>query len=286
LKRPLVNTRDEPHADPERFRRLHVICGDATMCDVATFLKVGTTALLLLLIEDNVLDPDAFTLASPVEAVKAVSRDRGLGATVELAEGRSVTALDLQWEYLDAVKGYLKTGGAAEALDGADWPDEVVSRWEYVLSALEADPSTLAREIDWVAKLELLEAYRERHNLAWEDPKLRLIDLQYHDVDPKRGLFHTLRSSGRIERLVTDEEIEDAMISPPEDTRAYFRGTCLARYASQLVAASWDALIFDLDGQTLKRVPMLEPLRGTAAHTRALIEANPEPAGLVAALQA
>jgi proteasome accessory factor A len=285
LKRPIVNTRDEPHADPERFRRLHVILGDANMCDVANFLKVGTTALVLMLIEDSVLDPEPFTLATAVEAIKTISRDTSLQSTVELANGRHLSALDLQWEYLDVVKGYLKTGRADEALEGTDWPDEVVSRWEYVLTGLESDPSTLARELDWVAKLELLEAYRESRNLGWEDSKLRLIDLQYHDVDPERGLFHKLRNDDRIERIVSDDQIERAMISPPEDTRAYFRGTCLARYASQLVAASWDALIFDLDGQTLKRVPMLDPLKGTAAGTAALLEAHADPAGLVAALQ-
>ncbi|MGH7857779.1 MAG: proteasome accessory factor PafA2 family protein, partial [Candidatus Binatia bacterium] len=254
-------------------------------CDIATFLKVGTTALVLLLIEDAVLEPEAFALGSAVEAMKTISRDPTLRATVKLADGRDVTALDLQWEYLDAVKGYLKSGRADEALEDASWPDDVVARWEYVLTALEEDPSSLGRELDWVAKLELLEAYRERHGLGWEDPKLRLIDLQFHDIDPERGLFHRLQGSGRIERLVSDAEIESAMISPPTDTRAYFRGTCLARYASQLVAASWDALIFDLDGQTLKRVPMLDPLRGTKAHTAALIERNAEPAGLISELQ-
>jgi hypothetical protein len=130
-----------------------------------------------------------------------------------------------------------------------------------------------------------LEAYRDRHDLAWEDPKLRLIDLQYHDVDPARGLFHRLRTSGRIECLVSDEEVERAMISPPSDTRAFFRGSCLARYAGQLAAASWDALIFDLDGRTLKRIPMLDPHRGTAAHTEALLAAHPDPEGLIEALQ-
>lgn len=285
LKRPIVNTRDEPHADPERFRRLHVICGDANLCEVASFLKMGTAALLLLLIEDEAIDVDAFTLASPVPAYKAVSRDFSLTQTIELSSGRRVTAVDLQWEYLDAVKGYLKTGGAAEALEGEEWPDEVVSRWEYVLTALEADPSTLARELDWVAKRELLEGYRERHGLEWTSPKLRLIDLQYHDVDPERGLYYRLEQGGRVERIVSSEEVERAMISPPRDTRAFFRGSCLARYATSLVAASWDALIFDLDGQTLKRVPMLDPLRGTAPHTESLLETHPDPSGLVAALQ-
>jgi len=285
LKRPIVNTRDEPHADPERFRRLHVICGDANLCEVASFLKMGTAALVLMLIEDEVLEPDIFTLTSAVDAYKTVSRDATLQATIELASGRRVTALDMQWEYLDAVKGYLKTGRADEVLEGAEWPEEVASRWEYVLSALEADPRTLGRELDWVAKLELLEAYRDRHDLDWASPKLRLIDLQYHDVDPGRGLYRKLEQSGRVERLVGADEVELAMISPPRDTRAFFRGMCLARYATSLVAASWDALIFDLDGQTLKRVPMLDPVRGTAAHTEALLEAYADPTALVAALQ-
>jgi proteasome accessory factor PafA2 len=285
LKRPIVNTRDEPHADPERFRRLHVICGDANLCEVASFLKMGTAGLMLLLIEDEAIDVEAFTLASPVEAYKAVSRDVSLARTIELASGRHVTAVDMQWEYLDAVKGYLKTGGAAEALEDAEWPDEVVARWEYVLTALEADPATLARELDWVAKRELLEGYRERHGLEWTSPRLRLIDLQYHDVDPERGLYYRLEQGGRVERIVSSDEVESAMISPPRDTRAFFRGSCLARYATSLVAASWDALIFDLDGQTLKRVPMLDPLRGTAIHTEGLLDAYPDPSGLVAALQ-
>ncbi len=161
LKRPIVNTRDEPHADPERFRRLHVICGDANLCEVATFLKMGTTGLLLMLVEDEVLDVESFTLAASVEAYKTVSRDLTLSVPLEMADGRKVSALDLQWEFLDAVKGYLKTGRADEAVEDAEWPDEVVARWEYVLTALEADPSTLARELDWVAKRELLEAYRD-----------------------------------------------------------------------------------------------------------------------------
>ncbi len=285
LKRPIVNTRDEPHADPERFRRLHVICGDANLCEVASFLKMGTAALILLLVEDDIIDPELFTLGTPIDAYKRVSRDPSLQTTVELASGRNVTALDLQWEYLDAVKGYLKTGRADEALEGAEWPEEVVSRWEYVLTALEEDPRSLGRELDWVAKLDLLEAYKDRHGLGWDDPRLRLIDLQYHDVDPHRGLYQKLEQGGRVERIVTTEEVERAMISPPRDTRAFFRGTCLARYATSLVAASWDALIFDLDGQTLKRVPMLDPVRGTAAHTEGLLNEHPEPSGLVAALQ-
>jgi len=284
LKRPIVNTRDEPHADADRFRRLHVILGDANMSEVATFLKVGTTALILMLVEDGALDTDAFTMAAPVAAIKDISRDPDLRTTVELSDGRRVTALEHQWEYLEAVKRYLKTKGDDLDVD-PEWPAEVVSRWEYVLAGLEADPMTLERELDWVAKRALLEGYRERHGLAWNDPKLRMVDLQYHDVDPDRGLYHRLVSADRVERLVGDDEVRAAMTEPPTDTRAYFRGRCLARYATSLVAASWDALIFDLDGQTLKRIPMLDPHRGTEAHTRALIEAHADPRDLVEALQ-
>ncbi len=283
LKRPIVNTRDEPHSDADRYRRLHVILGDANMCDVANLLKVGTTTLLLLMIEDEVIDPDDYALAHPVEAIKQISRDPTLRTVVRRDDGRTVTALELQWEYLEAAKQYLKTRAEPDVV--GEWSSEIVNRWEYVLTALEENPASLARELDWVAKLEVLEGYRERHGLGWDSPKLRLIDLQYHDVTPERGLHHRLVESDRIERIVGDDEIRRAMTEPPEDTRAFFRGTCLARYASKLVAASWDALIFDIDGQTLKRVPMLDPLKGTAAHTRALIEAHPDPAGLVAALQ-
>jgi proteasome accessory factor A len=282
LKRPIVNTRDEPHADAERFRRLHVILGDANMCEVSTFLKVGTTGLLLMLIEDEAVDPDAFAIRAPVEAIKIVSRDTDLRARFEMTDGRRMSALELQWEYLDAVKSYLK---ARPEID-AEWAPEVVARWEYVLTALEGDPSSLERELDWVAKRNLLDAYRERHGLQWGDSRLHLIDLQYHDVLRERGLYYKLELSDRVERLVSDDEVRRAMTEPPADTRAFFRGECLARYASRLVAASWDALIFDVDGQTLKRVPMMDPHKGTAAHTRGLLEANPEPGGLVAALQA
>lgn len=284
LKRPIVNTRDEPHADPERYRRLHVILGDANMCEVATFLKVGTTALVLLAIEDDALDPEPFELASPIEAIKAISRDPSLREPVELADGRRATALELQWEYLEAIKGYLKTR-APEEVTEAEWPEEVVSRWEYVLTALEGDPRSLARELDWVAKLEMLEAYQDRHGLGWDSPKLRLIDLQYHDVSTERGLYNRLLDSGRVERIVGPDEVDRAMTTPPGDTRAFFRGSCLSRYTESLVAASWDGLIFDLDGHTLKRVPMLDPHRGTAAHTAELMELHDSPAALLDALQ-
>lgn len=284
LKRPLVNTRDEPHADADVYRRLHVIVGDANMCEVATFLKVGTTALMLLMIEDEAFDPKSFALAHPVQAVKDISRDPTLRARVQLEDGRQLTALQMQWDYLEAAKRYLKVKGDDIAAD-PEWTAEVVERWEYVLNGLETDPSTMDGQVDWVAKLKLLDGFRDRHDLDWDAPKLRLIDLQYHDVDPAKGLYYKLVEAGKVERLVTDAEVRRAVTEPPTDTRAFFRGRCLARYADHLVAASWDALIFDLESNVLKRVPMTDPFKGTEAHVGALIDANPTPDGLLEALQ-
>lgn len=273
LKRPIINTRDEPHADPEKYRRLHVIVGDANLCEVATFLKVGTTALVLKMIEDDYL-PD-LSLANPVASLHEVSRDLSCRAEVRLADGRRLSAVHLQWEYLERAKKYV------EQEDPTGDNPEVVERWEAVLSALEDDPMQLHRELDWVAKLRLLEAYRSRDGLGWDDPKLRLVDLQYHDVRHDRGLYHRLAAAGKVERLVTEDEIQRAVLEPPEDTRAYFRGTCIARFRDSITAASWDSLIFDTGRDALQRVPMREPLRGTKAHVEDLFARAQDPATLI-----
>jgi proteasome accessory factor A len=273
LKRPIINTRDEPHADPDRYRRLHVIVGDANLCEVATFLKVGTTALVLKMIEDDYL-PD-LTLANPVASLHDVSRDLSCRAVVRLADGRRPTAIELQWEYLERAKKYV------EQEDPAADNEEVVERWESILTALEDDPLQLHRELDWVAKYRLLEGYRERDGLDWSDHKLRLVDLQYHDVRRDKGLYHRLAATGKVERLVTEDEIERAVMEPPEDTRAYFRGRCISRYPDAIAAASWDSMIFDTGREALQRIPMREPLRGTKAHVDQVLERAPDAATLV-----
>jgi proteasome accessory factor A len=273
LKRPIINTRDEPHADPDKYRRLHVIVGDANLCEVATFLKVGATALVLKMIEDEYL-PD-LTLANPVASLHDVSRDLTCRAAIRLADGRQPTAIQLQWEYLERAKKYV------EQEDTTADNQEVVERWEAVLSALEDDPMQLHRELDWVAKYRLLEGYRERDRLDWSDPKLRLVDLQYHDVRREKGLYHRLAAAGKVERLATDEEIEAAVMEPPVDTRAYFRGRCISRFPDAIAAASWDSMIFDAGREALQRIPMREPLRGTRAHVEELLERSPDPATLV-----
>ncbi len=277
LKRPIINTRDEPHADPDKYRRLHVIVGDANLSEVQVYLKVGVTALVLKMIEDEFL-PD-LSLTNPVASLHEVSRDVTCSQVVSLADGRRLTAVQLQWEYLERARKYLEQEATPEELD-------VVRRWEAVLTALEDDPLSLHRQLDWVAKYRLLEGYRDRDGLAWTDPKLRLVDLQYHDVRRDRGLYHRLAASGKVERLVTDEEIERAVMEPPEDTRAYFRGRCISRYPDAIAAASWDSIIFDTGAEALKRIPMREPLRGTRAHVERLLEDSPDAATLVSLLQA
>jgi proteasome accessory factor PafA2 len=278
LKRPIINTRDEPHADPEKYRRLHVIIGDASMCEVATYLRVGTTALILKMVEDDFL-PD-LSLEHPVTALHEVSWDPTLRATVRMADGRTVRPIDLQWEYLDHAKKYAK-----ESDDTASNAD-VLMWWESVLTGLEDDPLSLHRELDWVAKYRLVDAYRERDGLAWDDPKLKLIDLQYHDVRRGKGLYHRLVDGGKVERLVSDAEIEAAVTAPPEDTRAYFRGTCIRRYPEAIMAASWDSVIFDTGRDALQRVPMREPLKGTRDVVEDLFGDAPDAASLVDRLQA
>ena len=278
LKRPIINTRDEPHADPERYRRLHVIVGDANMCEVSTFLKIGMTAIVLKMIEDEFL-PD-LTVLSPVQALHEISRDPTCRATVTLADGRTVTAVQLQWEYLEHAKKYV------EREDDTPEQREVVERWEAVLTALEDDPSTLHQQLDWVAKQRLLQAYRDRDGLEWADPKLRAIDLQYHDVRRDRGLYYRLEATGKVERLTNDAEVDAAIDEPPEDTRAYFRGRCISRYPDSIAAASWDSLIIDTGADALQRIPMREPLRGTKEHVEGLLEQAEDAAALVALLQA
>jgi proteasome accessory factor A len=273
LKRPIINTRDEPHADPERYRRLHVIVGDANLCEVATFLKLGTTSIVLKMIEDGFL-PD-FSLVNPVAAIHDVSRDVSLTSQVSLVDGRKMTALQLQWEYLELARKYV------DREDDTPENREVVERWETVLRGLENDPRTLSAQLDWVAKLRLLEGYRERDGLAWSDAKLRAIDLQYHDVRRDRGLYHRLAQAGKVERITTDEEVQRAIMEPPDDTRAFFRGRCIAKYPDAIAAASWDSLILDTGRDALQRIPMREPLRGTRAHVEELLDACEDAAELV-----
>ncbi len=269
LKRPIINTRDEPHADPEKYRRLHVIIGDANLAEISTYLKVGTTALVLAMIEDRFIDRD-LGVDGPVSALRAVSHDPSLQQLVTLHDGRRLTAVQLQMEYLDLAKKYVEDRYGSDA---DDQTLDVLARWESVLDRLERDPMSLATELDWVAKLKLLEQYRQRDGLGWDDPKLQMIDIQYSDIRPEKGLYQRLVQGGRIQRLLTDETVERAMHEPPTDTRAYFRGRCLEHYPAAVAAASWDSVILDLSGrESLQRVPTIDPLRGSQAHVGELFD--------------
>jgi len=281
LKRPIINTRDEPHADPDKYRRLHVIIGDANMSEISSYLKLGSTALVLAMIEDRFLASD-LSIESPVAELRSISHDPTLKHLVTLRDGRKMTGVQLQMEYLELARKYSedKYGG-----DIDDVTSDVLSRWESVLTRLAEDPMLTSRELDWVAKLEILEGYRSRDGLAWGHPRLQLVDLQYSDVRAERGLYNRLASRGRITRLVTEDDVVAAMDEPPEDTRAYFRGRCLRQYPESVAAASWDSVIFDIPGrESLQRVPTLEPLRGTRAHVGALLDSSATAAELVAAL--
>ncbi len=274
LKRPIVNTRDEPHADAQKYRRLHVIVGDANLSEVATFLKVGTTAVVLAMVEDDFL-PREFVFAAPVAAMRQVSHDLTLAQPLALADGSTATALEIQWELLDRARKYQEERGL-DVVGGEVGP-EIVARWEEVLTGIESDPMSLADQIDWVAKKRLLDAYREREDLAWGSAKLGALALQYHDLRPGRCLAERLG----LQRLSTDAEVERGMSEPPPDTRAYFRGRCLQKWAPQIVAANWDSLVFDVGDDPLRRVPMMEPGRGTEALVGTVVDACTTPAELL-----
>jgi proteasome accessory factor PafA2 len=265
LKRPIVNTRDEPHADPEKYRRLHVIIGDANMSEIATYLKTGITAIVLMMIEDEAVT-EPFALENPVQALRSISHDLSCKRTVRLKDGRAVRAVDIQWGYHEMASKYIARH------DVPAWAADVMMRWEETLAALEDDPIKLERQLDWVAKLSTLSSYRDKHGLEWNDPKLALLDLQYHDVRMDKGIANVLVRNGKLERLSTEDEVQRAIEAPPTDTRAYFRGRCLAQFSQQVAAASWDSVIFDLGAETLQRVPMHEPLRGTESSTKALLD--------------
>jgi len=266
--RPIINTRDEPHADPEKYRRLHVIVGDANMSEVATYLKVGTAAILLSMVEDDFIDRD-LSIENPVMAFRQVSRDLTCREVIRLKDGRTIRPLDLQREFLELAHKYYRN------LDPEPWVKEVLARWEVVLDRLEQDPMQLSRELDWVIKQGLIEAYRAKHDLDWRDSRVVMIDLQYHDIRPSRGLYYKLEESDSVDRVVTDDEIAKAVFDPPKDTRAYFRGMCLQKYGEEIVSASWDSVIFDFKEGPLKKIFMLEPLRGTEAHVRHLLDESP-----------
>lgn len=262
LKRPIVNTRDEPHAD-NRYRRLHVIFGDANRSEVQTYVKLGSLALFLAALEDDAL-PEDLHLEDPVGSAREVSRDLSLSRRLRLEGGKRLSALQMQWQYHEWLTKY------AEEVQ-LDWAPDLLEEWGSLLADLERGPAAVADRLDWAAKLRLFTRAVER-GASWDDARLATMDLQYHDLRKDRGLYQRLVDRGAMRRMFDDAEVERATTTPPEDTRAYFRGRCIEKFGADLVSANWDSMIFDDHKGQYRRVPMLDPLRGTRQHVGRLLD--------------
>ncbi len=237
-RRPLINTRDEPHADSSKYRRFHVIIGDANMSEIATALKMGTTALVLQLIEAG--KAPALEFAQPIETTKAISRDQTYSWIIELKDGRKISAIDVQRMYLAA---------AHEHCDAKD--DEtawLLKEWELVLDDLQRNVMDCRDRVDWVAKKFLLTTLKEEENLEWNDPWLQSIDLEYHNISWDQGLHYALLREGQMRRFIKEDEIKSAIFSPPETTRAYFRGRSVAKFNNEVSSIHWDEVVFNHAG--------------------------------------
>jgi proteasome accessory factor A len=279
VKRPIINTRDEPHADREKYRRLHVIVGDANLSEYTIYLRSGTAAIVLSMIEDGAIGKN-LTVRDPVRAIKEVSHDPTCSRKIQLDSGKSFTAVELQREYLEMAQQYLSQR-RSEA-----WEEDVLEKWAEVLDALERDPMELHTRIDWVMKMALIEGFMERKGLDWNAAQVQMLDLQYHDLRPDKGLYYMLERQGRAERVATDEEIVVAINHPPEDTRAYFRGECLRRYGPAVFGVNWDSISFSVNDEPIHRILMAEPLKGSKAHVAELLDGSPTAADLIKNLRA
>jgi hypothetical protein len=233
------------------------------------------------MIEDRFITAD-LSIDGAVAELRAVSHDPTCRHPISLRDGRRLTAIQVQMEYLELARKYTEDRFGSEV---DDLTCDVLDRWEDVLTRLAEEPMQLAGELDWVTKLQLIDGYRSRDGISWNHPRLQLVDLQYADVRSDRGLYNKLVAAGRFGRLLDESDVARAITNPPEDTRAYFRGRCLRQYPEAVAAASWDSVIFDIPGrESLQRVPTLEPLRGTRAHVGDLLDRCATAAELVTAL--
>jgi proteasome accessory factor A len=252
--RPIINTRDEPHADAERYRRLHVIAGDSNMSEYATFVKVGTMVALLQMIERDVVFRD-LTLENPIRAIREVSHDTSCTRKLRLANGRELSALDIQWEYLDRAMRFARSPGFDTQVQAA------VDRWEHLLTGLEKDPMTLDREVDWVMKYKLLERYSTKRGIPLSDARMSMMDLAYHDVDRTRGLYYLMESAGLTDRVVTDEKVADAVTRPPQTTRARLRGAFIKAAKARKRDFTVDWVHLKLNDQAQRTVMCKDPFK-------------------------
>ncbi len=264
--RPIINTRDEPHADSELYRRLHVIVGDSNMSEYATYLKVGAAALVLRMLEDPGVILRDMTLENPIRAIREISHDLGLKRPVKLANGRELTAWEIQSEYLERAQRYAQTHELSPQ------EKQALTMWEHVMAGLGTDPMSLTREIDWVTKRSLIDAYMARHDLELSDPRVALVDLQYHDIRRSRSVFYKLQKAGRIERVTTDADIAEAMERPPQTTRAKLRGEFIRKAKERKRDYTVDWVHLKLNDQAQRTVLCKDPFRSTDDRVERLIE--------------
>ncbi len=251
--RPIVNTRDEPHADAERWRRLHVIVGDSNMSETTTLLKVGATGLLLRMIEAGVVPRD-LGLDNAPRAIREVSHDMTGRSRVRLANGREMTALEIQYEYLNRVSDFATRNG----LDPAG--ERVLEMWERTLGAIETgNLDKIAREVDWVTKYQLIERYRARHDLPLSAPRVAQLDLAYHDIRRGRGLYYLLQRDGAVDRVVRDLDVFQAKSVPPQTTRAKLRGDFIRRAQEKRRDFTVDWVHLKLNDQAQRTVLCKDP---------------------------
>ena len=263
--RPIINTRDEPHADAERYRRLHVIVGDSNMSEYSTFLKIGAAAIMLRMLEDPSVVLRDMALENPIRAIREISHDITCQRRVRLQNGREASALDIQSEYLARAMKFADQKGLPE--------DELraLSMWKHCVETIERDPLLLDREVDWVIKHKLIEAYRAKHDLALGHAKVALIDLQYHDVHRERGLFYRMQNRGLIERMCTDEAIDIAVEEPPQTTRAKLRGDFIKRAKERKRDFTVDWVHLKLNDQAQRTVLCKDPFKAKDERVEKLI---------------
>jgi proteasome accessory factor A len=263
--RPLINTRDEPHADASKYRRLHVIVGDSNMSEHATFLKVGATCVMLNILEDHGQVLRDFTLENPVRAIREISQDPTLRAKVRLANGREVSALEIQTEFVERALKYRDRKGLPTEEDRA------LDLWANTVDALWRDPNELSGQVDWIAKRRLIDEYRDRRGLSLDDPKIAMIDLLYHDIDPERGLFYRLQKSGQAERIVGDRQIREAVVIAPQTTRARLRGAFVKRAKEQRRDYTVDWVHLKLNDQAQRTLTLKNPFKSHDERVEKLI---------------
>ncbi len=264
--RPIINSRDEPHADAESFRRLHVIVGDSNMSEYTTFLKIGVVACVLRMLKDPTMSFRDLSLENPIRAIRDISHDMTCRRRVQLANGREISALDIQREFLDAALNYADRRGFNE--------EEMLAlrMWEHCITTIEDDPLKLDREIDWVIKYKLIEAYRERHGLQLGDAQVQLIDLQYHDVSRERGMFYRLEERGRARQMCSNESIELAQEMAPQTTRARLRGDFIRRARERGRDVTVDWVHLKVNDQAQRTVLCKDPFAATDERVDRLIE--------------